>query len=62
MSENSTITYDTGKYPEEVNIEEAGSGIFAISGDLGDGIFKKYKKKFEPLFFLHLTFDHQWLE
>jgi hypothetical protein len=44
---NTTETYETGKSLKDIRIEEAGSGIFPISGNLGRRIFQNYKKKLE---------------
>jgi len=41
--DNSTTTYESGNPYKDVTIEEAGSGIFQISGDLGE--FLKITKK-----------------
>src|SRR3989344_67803 len=43
--DNSTTTYESGNPYKDVTIEEAGSGIFQISGDLREGIFKNYQEK-----------------
>lgn len=43
-TERTTKTYATGNPAKDVRVKQTGSGIFAISGELGKRIFKKYQE------------------